>query len=269
MSRRVRFKADLARLVSRALSEGATITGLGRVHWDLSADCERPFAFTLEGRDPAFGHAGEQHHARPSTRFIGDGFDGVGPYPGGPLWLDMEVPCRKCSPCLKRRAAAWAYRASAEIDVAPRTWFGTMTLSPESAFLLDCRASKRLAARGVAFAKLSASEQFRERANEGGAEITKWLKRIRKESGAKLRYCLVVEAHKSGAPHWHILVHESHPNDVVRHRTLSAQWSLGFSNFKLLDGSRRAAWYVCKYLSKQAMARVRASQAYGKNPLDG
>lgn len=93
-------------------------------------------------------------------------------------------------------------------------------------------------------------------------EITKYLKRVRKKSGAPLRYILVAEAHKSGLPHYHMLIHECDPSRQVRHKDLTAAWSWGFTRFKLVETSN-TAWYVCKYLSKAQLARVRASVRYG------
>jgi hypothetical protein len=99
--------------------------------------------------------------------------------------------------------------------------------------------------------------------NEGNKEITKFLKRLRKESGARLRYMCVAEEHADGDPHWHVLLHEV--SGDVRKRSIQAQWKLGFSAAKLVDtSSGRAAAYPCKYLSKSIAARVRASIRYGE-----
>ena len=128
-----------------------------------------------------------------------------------------------------------------------------------------CVARQRLVARAVDFDLLSISQQFQARHQAIGPELTLFLKRVRKESAAKLRYCLVAEAHKSGLPHYHLVVHET-GGQPVRHKTLQGQWKLGFSNWKLVDinDSGKTAAYVAKYLSKSALARVRASKHYGQ-----
>ena len=176
----------------------------------------------------------------------------------------LHTRCRKCETCMRLRASEWTYRAISEVREAARTWFGTLTLSPESQHLMVSRARQRLWSGGTDFDMLSPNDQFSERMREIGREVTLYLKRVRKESGAALRYIIVAEAHLSGAPHLHILVHEADIEKPVRYATLAKQWKLGFTKFKLARDVKAAA-YVCKYISKALMARVRASQSYGKD----
>jgi hypothetical protein len=145
-----------------------------------------------------------------------------------------------------------------------RTWFGTLTLSAQAQFQMMLQAGARTRRRGSDFQLLTPAAQFTARHQQINRELTLWLKRIRKESGSKFRYILVAEAHKSGLPHYHTLIHECE-GKPIRHSMLKKQWKLGFSDFKLVaqDGDTRAAYYVAKYLAKSATARVRASQAYG------
>ncbi len=174
----------------------------------------------------------------------------------------IETPCRKCEPCLRARSQLWAARARDELAMASRTWFGTLTLAPAIALQLRFGTQSVLAVRGHALGELTEDELFRATAVSASTELTKWLKRIRKNSGATLRYMLVCEKHKSGIPHWHVLIHE-HQGKVLKSQ-LEASWRYGFSHFRLVErGNERTAWYVTKYLSKSALARVRASQSYG------
>lgn len=129
------------------------------------------------------------------------------------------------------------------------------------------RARQRLWSGGTDFDALSPHEQFMERMTEIGREVTLYLKRVRKESGARVRYLLVAEAHKTGLPHLHILVHEASPDKPVRHKTLEGQWKLGFTRFKLAHDVKTAS-YVCKYISKALLARVRASLRYGQGEAE-
>lgn len=149
-----------------------------------------------------------------------------------------------------------------------RTWFLTLTLSPQAHSTMANRARLRLAGQGIDFDTLPHASAFAERNREVGREITLYLKRIRKESASALRYCLVAEAHKSGLPHYHALVHEVDFDNPVRASTLKGQWKLGFSQCKLVaqGDERRTANYVAKYLSKDAASRVRASAGYGHQP---
>ena len=59
---------------------------------------------------------------------------------------------------------------------------------------------------------------------------------------------------KSGAPHWHILLHESDPLKPIRESELSGSWGLGFDSYRLVRNARGAG-YVSKYLSKELSAR--------------
>lgn len=229
------------------------------IAWDASGGCENPYPFTVEGRWRSRGGYDAWGDFRRSGLEIPEfGLRGH----RKPIWVEIDAPCRRCRVCLARRSAHWAARAKVELSAASRTWFCTLTASPEWQFVYAARASARLEKRGVAFHALSDGEQFIERSSEFGRDITKYLKRIRKESGVPLRYILVAEAHKSGLPHFHMLLHEA-SDKAIRWKTLSEQWKQGFSQFKLVEGNG-AAWYVCKYLSKAALARVRASRLYGR-----
>lgn len=234
---RVSDHATVSGIASAAVQAGAQYTAPGRVAWDLAAKCQDPQPVHLEG----VGRVKEAAFLR---------VPGIAPF------VEMTVRCRKCEACLRFRASVWRNRAIAETAHAPRTWFLTLTLNPDNRWRVDYLASKRCP-------EFSAPEkQFRLRHSVISAELTKYLKRVRKESGAPLRYCLVAEAHKDGFPHYHLLVHETDLEKPVRHAVLSKQWSMGYSNVKLVDDPR-AAYYVAKYLNKSSDARVRASLDYG------
>ena len=221
--------------------------GLRRVshlwwEWDTSGNCQRPLT--------------REHFARPKKRET----DKVFPWePGkpGPIGLRMIVRCKKCDRCTAARAASWRLRAMSEFGNADRVWFVTLTFRPE----VQHRVLEACRRRTLPddFDALGPDERFRLLANESGREVTKYLKRLR-ASGAVFRYLAVAEAHKSGRPHWHVLVYER--GDAVRWRTLSEAWGLGFVTAKLAD--KKAAHYLCKYLTK-SLARVRASLRFGKN----
>lgn len=266
--RKVRHIKDLARLLAAALYDGAERVSATTFRWNCAGKCEAPVHFTLEGRAPAWlefdawGGVHYVHHTHPKVAPMN--YPNV--HDGKVLFIDMEAKCRKCAWCLKRRASEWSIRARHEIRASARTWFGTLTLRPEEHFLAVCRAEARAKQRGTRWAELSPSEQFKARHSAISSELTKWLKRIRKESRAQLRYCLVAEAHKSGLPHYHVLIHECTLGGTIRERTLRTQWKLGFSKFKLVEDSG-AAWYVAKYLAKASEARVRASGSYGRYGL--
>lgn len=175
--------------------------------------------------------------------------------------LELQTRCRKCENCLNARAAHWRLRALSEYRSAPRTWLCTLTFAPEYQFRALTIARMRIAKQGLDFDALSEIEAFRLRHNVLQIEVTKMFKRLRKE-GAAFRYLLVAEEHKSGAPHYHMLVHEIVGRPLVRHAALKRQWKHGFLDAKLVADVRGAV-YPCKYITKSVLARVRASQHYG------
>ena len=228
---------DVIPLAAKAIQGGATVTRLGNVQWDVRGRCTAPIRV-------------ERWASRASKSGL---LDLLARNKETYLGVDMDVPCRKCAACLKVRASHWRHRAMAEIDRSARTWFGTLTLTPERHWLCQCEASVSLAGRGVTFDQLSASDQFTERHRVISRELTLWAKRIRKNSGAPLRLFLVAEAHKTGLPHYHLLVHETDADRPVTYRQLRDAWKWGFSKFNLVaqeDNSSKVAWYVCKYLTK-------------------
>lgn len=190
-----------------------------------------------------------------------------GPWRLSPVITELSVRCRKCENCLKHRKRLWAARAIDEVNASNRTWFGTLTVNPAERFRCQLLAEQWLLSRGHgAWSKQEPDNKFKALVKVLGAEITKWLKRVRKASGAPLRYLLVSEAHKDGFPHFHLLIHEQAL--PVTERTLRRQWRLGFSQFVLVDREApKAAGYVCKYLTKDALTRVRGSVRYGRAHL--
>lgn len=275
---------QIKRLVAQALSQGGVRKSAIRTEWNLGGNCTSPVVREIHVRPPA-----DEKPRDETSKFL----DAVmAKFPGAevvrderdrdarpqrdkyivvtressfPLTLTITLRCRKCDRCLKLRQRLWSDRARRETATARRTWFGTLTLKPETQLMMLSRARKRLSMQGIDFETLSFREQFAERVKQISLEITKYLKRVRKESGASLRYLLVAEHHKSGLPHFHMLVHEL--DEIgVRHSTLSKQWGLGFEKWRLVSEPSEAL-YLTKYLSKTAAARVRASRGYGRRDV--
>lgn len=265
----------------------AEVYGYRRVRLKLAMDCEEPYGHTLFSRISA--RHGKRVH---------------------PFTVDLEARCRKCASCKRRRRNLWIGRAITEYQMAPRTVFGTITMSVQEQLNLDDLITLRLARGRVDFNKLSQREIFEERSKQFGAEVTKYFKRLRKNLALQpgsLRYLLIAEVHDSdetsiemkGRPHFHLLLHEQQagqlvkgdPLEVLRTRERSGEyihawawnkrykrwdervkladdaivrkeWTLGFTNFQWAQ-SAQAASYVCAYLNKSLMLRVRASQHYG------
>lgn len=278
---------DMVQTIGRALHKGAKHVSGGTWEWDVSGRCTSPVTVERTVRPPgkwrprmerkpesdplvaavlaAFPGSEVTRDDRVSGRVQEAGYEKfVTVAPGTKIshTLRLETPCRKCEQCLKHRSRLWAARCVAETRDAARTWLGTLTFRPEEHYAALTRASLKLSKQGDDFAALTEGQQSSARIAAMSPWITLFLKRVRKQSGARVRYCLVWEQHKSGLPHAHLLLHEVDENSTIRKRLLQAQWPHGFSNFKLV-ADPRAAGYVAKYLSKSAIARVRASGLYG------
>lgn len=179
----------------------------------------------------------------------------------------VRVRCRKCPQCLDQKRRQWTARAIQEVRNASRTWFGTLTVGPDRRLWASAKADQLCRQRRAeSLSSLTPIERTKAIAAQLQPEVTRWLKRVRKQSKARFRYLLVSEAHEDGFPHFHLLLHEM--GQSITKRTLEAQWKYGFSNWRLVPaGDGKPAMYVCKYLSKSAQTRVRASRDYGSaNP---
>lgn len=235
------------------MSPGGRRIGVTSAELDVSAGCQSPVTVEYVGRKETFML---KHHE-------------VAPVATNPAtWESCSVilscKCRQCETCLKKRRQHWWFRAKSELAFAPRTWFGTLTYEPGEVFKRTILARRKCEAEGIDFDALSAEEQFSHLVDVSGKDVTLFLKRVRKSAKGPIRYLVVSEAHKSGLPHWHILVHEV----VARAATydlLKGCWPHGFTAFKLAD--EKAGSYVAKYISKDARARVRASEHYGSDRI--
>lgn len=69
----------------------------------------------------------------------------------------------------------------------------------------------------------------------------------------------MIEAHKDGTPHVHMLLHEAGSRILYDH--LWPCWWQGFFHAKLAD--EKSAYYVTKYVAKDLNHRIRASARYG------
>lgn len=178
---------------------------------------------------------------------------------GPTLPVEIAARCRSCENCLAHRRQLWTARAVDEIAAARRTWFGTLTVAPAHRFRYEI-AADLLRPCGQSSQQWT-EQRFKVLASAVGKEVTLMFKRMRKQKHT-FRYLLVTEAHKNGWPHFHLLLHEN--ADPIRKRVLDEAWPLGFSNWKLVGDDPAGAVYTCKYLAKDALTRVRASQKYGQ-----
>lgn len=257
------YPEQMARLRRRAYEGGGQFRQTrdrvihSHMEWNVAGNCNKPLTVEVKSRPELKRDKAQVMDARGHTQLA-----------------TLEVRCRQCENCLRARAAHWRMRALAEWAFSPRSWLCTLTLTPDAQFLLNSRARRSIDAQGLDLDALPASDKFDLLSRELGKLVTLYLKRLRKgEIGtgtvaapqyppAQFRYLMVTEAHKSGLPHCHILLHELSIDNPVRYSTICHHWKLGFSDAKLVK-DRRAATYVTKYLTKSHLARARASVGYG------
>ena len=251
----------------RRLIAASERLSIGSYFLDVSGDCQSPGRRTVSGLPPRSYGAWLSNSGSTVSLLRGWGtwaepmFDRP-----MPITLSISARCRKCAACLASRRRLWQARVAAEVRYSERSWFGTLTFRPELQYFALSRAERRQAFRGVL--DPTAAEQFRDHVRELSPEVTRWLKRVRKNSRARLRYVLVWEPHKSGYPHAHCVVHQSVVDEPVTYRHLADAYTAGYCKFNLIStdqGAVRAGRYVAKYLTKSvtAGARVRASLRYG------
>jgi len=253
MSRAQRFLAveTLVALATKALASGGTHHAFrdGRprrwIEWDISGRCQASVAVDLFAR----------HSARHGKQV-------------SPLEITLHTKCRKCDWCWLQRRRAWTRRAANEQRGAFRTWFVTLTARPEARLVWHYKAAAALAKRGVDFEGEPANSKFAALCKYGaGPALTRWIKRIRKNSGAPMRYFLVGEMHKDGEPHFHVLIHEQSLEQPIRKAVIKTAWWCGYSKVVLAHNTR-AAVYCAKYLTKEMPVRIRASLHYGNRWID-
>lgn len=240
-------KRDHMGTFRKAMLGGATMTAMGQLSWHIAGDCLNPYPRTL--RAPPEMDA--WHKVKRGCN----------------LWLDILSRCRECDNCLRHRATMWAARAESEWLLTPgRTWKGTITIAPQFVLKYELAGMSSIDSRLREGEELS-SVRFAVVYEQASKDITLALKRWRKRLKKPFKYLLVAEAHKSGLPHFHMLLHERNANQQIRHAELKALWRQGFTDWELCKDVAGAT-YLCKYLSKSLLGRVRPSQQYGKVPLD-
>lgn len=244
-------------LYTRASESGTLISnGITNV-WVLSRKCENPVLRTVSSvflyDTIKSAHSKHGMHPLAESGFFKYPFHGE-----RTVYMDIEVSCRKCRPCIKLKSYLWSERMKRELLNAPRTWWCTFTYNPryraELLFRSSPEAGRETTARLTDLVK---------------QDMTKMLKRLRK-AGLKIRYFAVMEHHKDGFPHLHMLLHEQVRGEVT-HRILTNHWPFGFVKCKLVnltlpDSASKVSRYVAKYMTKTADARVRASLKYGQIP---
>lgn len=239
--------SEVRRWQARALRSGGRQLSVSTVEWHIAGRCEAPAFREI---------VGQQSHRLDDNRVKVRG--------AGVARLHLWTRCRICEACRRYRSNMWRDRAETELRQATRTWMCTFTMSPEWHHRSYMERMGVLRKKGLSPLEFDKVREFHERCHAFGKYLTDYFKRVRKNSGSQIRYLLVSESHKSGLPHFHALIHEA-GSVPLSYRNVTDEWFAGFVHAKLVEGSDpRAVRYVTKYLSKQAVSRVRASLHYGK-----
>lgn len=148
-----------------------------------------------------------------------------------PVYFDgFTRRCQKCDNCISVKM--WIKQKYLNLEAAgsKRTWFITLT--------------------------------FKEDRGDNYPEVQKWLKRLRKNTGAKVKYAIVSERGKrNNRFHYHGVLFFDR---TVTKRQLP-EWSHGFKLYKLATQS--SIKYVLKYVFKDG-GKLRASANLGKAVID-
>lgn len=284
------------------------------------SDCARPLrpkegVFAWAKRQLALGRATTRHETmNGETRvvvladFAGKcerpvKFAGAYSKRAGAAWdkgiVKMRVRCRRCEGCLRVKAAQWGFRCVTEnlshAHENARTFFVTLTLAPDPLYVMEARARARFVERPEVITEhgevkempkkhlwdtLSPHQRSMAIFREIGAEVQKYLKRVRKSFGkkAKLRYFYAAECgEEGGREHVHLLVHVTAAVPMIwdditmalilkwKRHELRPGLPLGIATADLIRHPERGGWYVAKYVSKSSHSRARASRAYGRS----
>lgn len=161
----------------------------------------------------------------------------------------LDLPCGQCVGCRLERSRQWALRCMHEASLYDRNCFITLTYSDENL------------PPGRSLVK---------------ADFQNFMKRLRKEFGARIRYYACGEYGKSvgvvlGRPHFHALLfnhdfadrrfHSGRsPNEISTSESLSRLWPFGFSVVGQV--TFESAAYVARYVMKKVTGK-RSEAHYG------
>lgn len=154
----------------------------------------------------------------------------------------LIVPCGRCISCKKRRASAWAFRLMQEDKIATSSHFVTLTYNDDNLPMLSPMAM---------MCKCRYREGFYgDQATLCRCDMQKFFKRLRKNTGKKLRYYAVGEyGTDTKRPHYHAIMYNCSSDDIFN------AWHVNgkiLGQVKFGDTHRAAIQYVTNYLNKSS-----------------
>lgn len=155
---------------------------------------------------------------------------------------NYRYACGKCNPCKATKVEALSYRILAESKLWKHCWFVSLTYAPE--YLPDdCSIDKKV--------------------------MQKFLKRLRKYSGDRIKYFLCGEYGKERQrPHYHLIIYGLKPNfyfnkyGKLNHVMLDKAWPFGFHDIAPVEYNN--AKYVAKYATKTYTSKEKLELGFRK-----
>lgn len=139
----------------------------------------------------------------------------------------VERPCGVCPSCKMNIAKSWSYRLYAENKLHKKSCFVTLTYNDE------CITKLQLSKDGIYSLDKSEAQKF--------------MKRLRKNYGEKIRFFLVGEyGESSSRPHYHLILFGIGQDDT---RVIERSWPFGF--VYVGDVSPASIGYVARYCTKK------------------
>jgi hypothetical protein len=260
---------------------------------DRRCGCEKPILLDLEG----WGHMAD---IVPSMGVVSGRSLDVGDIKGGEASANrfaaylraatvaMLVPCRDCAGCRRWKRSLWTRRCKAEWThsslAGGKSYFATLTFAPDIHYRVTCLLEGR-----PEWKDATKEQRFCMRDQVAYPFVQKFLKRLRRGlkrlgfPGVKPRYIAVAEAHKTGLPHYHLVIHVDDVPKGFGKRAIEAAWEKSSREVKVpglpdlpnrigrpgwikvkLARSEQVAGYMAKYMGKDQSSRVKASTGYGR-----
>lgn len=163
-----------------------------------------------------------------------------------PYYVEMKdqtsekfpVRCGKCHACLSARTAGWSFRLIKEGEVSESALFVTLTYNT---------ANVPISPKGFMTLRLS--------------DIQKFFKRLRKNSGKKIRYYICGEyGGEKMRPHYHIILFNCLPDDVNKAWSYEKDGKrLAIGDVHFGDVSGASIGYTLKYMQKEKKIPLHAN----------
>lgn len=165
---------------------------------------------------------------------------------------NLELPCGKCDSCKLRKAKEWALRCWHETQLHDHSFYVTLTYADEHLPLYE---------------------------DLNHSHFQKFMKRLRKNTGAKITYYMCGEyGDQTHRPHYHALIWGYYPPDAeyiytkngnryYKSEKIIKYWRKGFADFS--NVSYQNAGYIARYTLKKQLPKEATQERYTYVDLNG